>query len=64
MFDSPSSMRAAARKYRLVASRLVDQEVVNLFTAVAADHDLQAELLEARQPSNGIACLVGWPYGA
>lgn len=53
MFDSPSSMRAAARKYRLVASGLQDQEVIKLFAAVAADHDLKADLLEAQQPNAG-----------
>jgi hypothetical protein len=53
-------MRAAARKYRLVASGLKDQEAVNFFATVAADHDLKADMLEARQPREGSpAWLIG-----
>lgn len=59
MFDSVQSLRKAAHSYRKAVKAIQDEDVAELFIALARRCDRQATALETKQQECG-AHLIAW----
>ncbi len=64
MFDTPDYLRATARRYRSVAHRIADQDVIKFFNTVADQYDLEAATLEASLQNRIASAVSGSMAGA